>query len=95
MREFRKTHPHVPGSRNIQQIKYRYGLSLDEYISMFAAQNNQCAICKQEVRLCVDHDHETDKVRGLLCFKCNAALGLFNDSVDVLSRASDYLKAHK
>lgn len=51
-----------------------------------------CAISPDEIVFHVDHDHETGEVRGLLCVRCNNALGLFRESAAVLLRASEYLR---
>lgn len=83
-------------------LSRKYGVSLEEYERISASQNGVCAICecapdvatKHEVRstvLRVDHDHTTNKVRGLLCHNCNVALGLFKDNANLLARAADYL----
>lgn len=78
----------------------RYGISIDDYNTLFQTQNGCCAICKRpesEVvntkykHLHVDHCHKTGNVRGLLCPKCNALLGSAVDSVDILSSAIVYL----
>lgn len=67
---------------------------------MVVAQDGRCAICREEetatargrVRsLAVDHDHETGAVRGLLCSRCNTALGLFRDNPALLLEAIAYL----
>lgn len=89
-----KQHPEVVNAR---RIKKRYGLSMDQYRSLFAFQNNCCAICKRnkdefELGLHVDHNHNTEQVRGLLCPPCNQALGLFKDSVDSLRLAISYIQ---
>jgi hypothetical protein len=78
------------------ELKKRYGISSEQYDEMFAAQDQKCAICRTETpggRGCfhVDHDHDTGKVRGLLCHRCNTSLGGFGDSVDVLRAAIAYL----
>ena len=82
----------------------RYGLTLDEYAAMFLAQNGVCAICGQsESRsnqygpnsLAVDHNHETGELRGLLCSRCNVALGLFKDDENLLLSALAYLTNRK
>lgn len=54
-----------------------------------------CAICLKpsDKRLAVDHDHETDEIRGLLCSPCNFALGLFEENPWIMERAIDYLSA--
>lgn len=71
-------------------------LSRTEYKAILQAQNNSCAICLRSVEevkraLDVDHDHATDKVRGLLCNKCNLGLGYFKDNLTNLDNAKWYL----
>ena len=78
------------------RLKKEYGLTLEEYYAMRDKQNGCCALCgKNEAeidrRLDVDHDHVTGKVRGLLCGRCNKALGLFDDKANVLLKASSYV----
>lgn len=80
-------------------LKRTYGITLEEYNRLFAEQNGRCAICgisqlELTKRLCVDHDHETGKVRGLICNMCNGGLGYFKDSLTSLEKAVEYLKAH-
>lgn len=72
----------------------RYLLSDDEYDAMAAQQGRLCAVCRREPKgsLVVDHDHETGRVRGLLCPACNMGLGLFKDDHALLSAAITYLK---
>lgn len=63
-----------------------------EYIeNLKQAQQNLCAICEQQVKLVIDHCHKTNRVRGLLCAKCNSGLGLFQDSFKNLKKAQEYL----
>ena len=50
-----------------------------------------CECCGSDERLCIDHNHETEKPRGLLCHKCNTALGLLGDDVQRILRLSQYL----
>lgn len=84
-------------------LKKKYGISLEDYLRMEGEQAGKCAICgnpetgkdhrTKEVRnLAVDHCHETGKVRGLLCSKCNTAIGKFNDDINIIEKAIDYLK---
>lgn len=78
-----------------------YGLEHEDYLQMLENQNHVCAICgKAETvknpsgaikPMSVDHCHTTGKVRGLLCTKCNIALGNFNDDVSILQSAINYL----
>lgn len=70
----------------------RVGVDLSRFIELAVQQGGRCAVCLIAERLCVDHDHASGKVRGLLCRKCNCALGLFQDSSVNLARASAYLK---
>lgn len=71
----------------------KYGITPEDYDQMFEVQQGLCAICAEasDLRLHIDHDHETGKVRGLLCARCNPALGAFRDSPVLLQAAIDYL----
>lgn len=70
----------------------KYGLDQQTYDALVASQNGQCAICGSEAPLAIDHDHITNKVRGLLCRNCNIGIGHFRDSERHLERAIAYLK---
>ncbi len=73
----------------------KYAISDLVYSNMLEAQNGLCKICGKtnpdNKTLSIDHNHETGEVRGLLCSKCNLALGGFRDSVDLLKKAIEYL----
>jgi hypothetical protein len=82
------------------KLRYRYGITVEEYEKLLKRQGNSCFICKtknpsQKRKLsnyfCVDHCHKTGKVRGLLCSTCNTALGLLGDSKTNLLEAINYL----
>ena len=75
-----------------QYLKREYGISLERYEQIADGQDWRCAICGRTARLHVDHDHETGRVRGLLCGECNRGIGLFKDDVDSLKMAIEYLK---
>lgn len=73
-------------------------MSLSRYEELYAAQNGKCAICNTtfvDKTPCVDHNHTTGEVRGLLCTTCNAGLGLFKDDLALLYSAKHYLEMWK
>jgi len=77
-------------------IRDRYGVTKAQYLRMVMAQGGRCLICGEKPsgkfrRLAVDHDHNTGEVQGLLCCRCNRAIGLLGDSHEVLDRAAKYL----
>jgi hypothetical protein len=85
--------PSTRDKREWSRIRSRYGISKKEYEDISFCQLGLCAICliKPKGKLHVDHDHQTGKIRGLLCGSCNRALGLMKDNVDFLSKAIEYL----
>ncbi|MDQ4026745.1 MAG: endonuclease VII domain-containing protein [Actinomycetota bacterium] len=58
-------------------------------------QGGKCAICKAGAAVHIDHDHKTKRLRGILCFNCNRALGKFHDDPELLRRALAYLKRNR
>ena len=89
---------HVYNIERRSKLKQQYGISMEEYDTMLAAQGGGCAICAatepggRTKYFPVDHCHTTGTVRGLLCTKCNRGLGLFNDDPARLERAAKFLK---
>lgn len=80
------------------RIKYRYGISFEDFEEMKERQNNLCAICKTktyEKELNIDHCHATGKIRGLLCTKCNTGIGLFCDDINLLKNVITYLNENQ
>ena len=84
-------------------IRRTYGIEWSDYLALFIKQGGECAICKTKLATHqqdgnsyeiahIDHDHESGKIRGLLCNKCNSALGYFNDSALLCKLASQYLE---
>lgn len=72
--------------------KSKYKIQPGTYGKMLLEQRGRCAICnKESIKLFIDHDHGTGKVRGLLCRSCNMALGFLRDDVAALKNAIDYL----
>ena len=89
-------------------LKYRYGITEEDYEELLVKQKYSCKICGQKPDKCqtqpdkcqtqpdkplyVDHCHQTKTIRGLLCHKCNIALGHMNDNPEQLERAATYLR---
>jgi len=76
-------------------LKRRYGIGVIEYETMFSLQNGKCAICQNppdRENFFVDHNHDNNKIRGLLCSRCNLAIGLLYDSAEIVRRAADYIE---
>jgi hypothetical protein len=78
-------------------LKRRFNINAQQYEAMLIAQDFSCGICGTHqkdlnISLAVDHCHKTGAIRGLLCRKCNLSLGGFQDSVEVLEKAIQYLK---
>lgn len=69
-------------------LRRHYGLTLEEFHHMA---KDGCEICRSNEKLVVDHDHDTGKVRGVLCSRCNTGLGMFKDSREFLFNAYWYL----
>ncbi|QCW23048.1 hypothetical protein [Synechococcus phage S-B05] len=93
-----KKERYSPERKREKDLKSKYGITLNEYDDMLTRQNYKCAICGTDdttfsngKRFHVDHCHTTGKVRGLLCGKCNVALGHIGDNIDTLSRMINYL----
>jgi len=82
---------------NLRSRLNRHKLTEDQLAEMYRKQKNCCAIChKKFVKTPhIDHSHETNKNRGLLCDDCNLGLGRFKDNIEVLSNAIQYLRRHQ
>ena len=85
------------------KLRHDYNLDKDEWYWMLKEQNYQCPICKKELKerikgrgkkseICVDHDHKTMRVRGLLCVQCNFLIGHAKEDVSILNSAIIYVK---
>ena len=80
----------------IRAKKHKYGLTREQFEGFLEVSEGKCAICDEvmgENEVCVDHDHKTKFVRGLLCRACNSGLGFFRDDQRRLERAAWYLEA--
>lgn len=87
-----------------QMLGKKFGMTLECYDNLHAAQGGACALCAKAIAkattgaavvdtACVDHCHSSGRVRGLLCAHCNKGLGLFKDNRETLMRAIKYLEA--
>lgn len=76
----------------VGHLKRQYGLTPAELDALVAEQQGVCCICLAAPAEHVDHCHKTGRVRGVLCFSCNAALGQFKDRPDAIRRAAAYVE---
>ena len=106
MRRYREKYPEKSressrrwAAKNVERVKRRtrfrkYGLTEERFRAMREEQGYKCAICRNPLtqkNLCIDHNHETGKVRGLLCKSCNQYLGRIREQAVLLRTAIDYL----
>ena len=100
-REYRRKNPERMKLKDFKSdLKKRYGISYEEYMRMYEAQEGNCACCgihesKFKRQLNVDHNHTTGEIRGLLCNRCNPGIGYFEESVERLEMAIAYLTKFK
>ena len=91
----------TPGFHRREMLRIKYNMTQEEYIFLSKLQGDKCAICKKlnthatHGKLVIDHDHKTNKVRGLLCSNCNCALGYFKDDPVNMQNAIEYLEKVK
>ena len=84
-----------------KHLKARYNITPEEYEERLLKQGGVCQICQSlnlrrgSKHMVVDHCHTTGSFRGILCHKCNTALGLFNDNIKNINRAINYLQGEK
>lgn len=93
----REWHKNNPEKTKNSYLRKKYGITLIDYNRMLEEQNGVCKICKKDGKdragaLHVDHCHITNKVRGLLCARCNIALGNLNDDPELFRKAIKYLE---
>lgn len=88
----------IYNAKNIRDyhLRKKYGISLEEYDFLYSNQKGRCKICSESYPLLyVDHCHVTKIVRGLLCMKCNTALGLLKEDTKIMKKAIRYVKDHE
>lgn len=100
IREYNRTHKSNNKLRARRTTLRKYGITLEQYQEILDQQNGKCAICNKlesdsNQAFCVDHDHKTNKIRGLLCSKCNRGIGYLNDDITSLQNAINYLQKDK
>lgn len=76
-------------------MSLRYKIDSRTADSLLSGQGGICPICGGLKPGHVDHCHDSDEVRGILCFNCNGGLGRFEDDAEVLGRAAGYLVTHR
>lgn len=94
-REYRKRNPVTMARVNLRRDAARAGLNPDDVEAYFRTHGGLCDICQKPPRdrhLAIDHDHATGAFRGLICRKCNSALGYFNDDLALLRSAVRYFE---
>lgn len=110
-KEYRKTRVHKDVQNNYKRRHYaenkdqyknnhlkKYGITLETYKILLENQNGVCYVCEEPPgtkQLAVDHDHDTGEVRKLLCNRCNTALGLLKEDVNIMNNLIRYVKDHK
>ncbi len=91
--KYYKKHQGTPEQRRAKALKTRYGITPQIYEILYEWQRGCCAICGQHfARLGVDHNHITGRIRGLLCIKCNLAIGYIEACPTFLIKAQEYLE---
>ncbi len=79
-------------------LKRKYGITLEQWEELFTAQGQRCAICQRDhpgrtSGWALDHNHDTGEIRGILCHRCNVALGFVEENPAVLFALEMYLRA--
>lgn len=93
-RDFHNESRRDPKIRLFARCK-KYGISVDEYEKMRERQGDACDICQRRTQFCIDHDHKTKIVRGLLCRLCNQMIGKYWEDPVLFERAAQYLRKHQ
>lgn len=92
-------------TKRFHDVLIKYRITKEQYDAMLIAQNDCCYICKRPekridayskeiARLCIDHNHDTNKVRALLCNACNSGIGFLRENTMTMHKAVAYLQKH-
>jgi len=96
--KWRQSNPDKVDKAYLDAKLKKYNLTLTEYENLLVKQDCKCAICKEppspDKSLVIDHNHETGQVRGLLCYRCNLAIGHLKDDPKLANSAAEYLSIH-
>lgn len=85
--------PDIVRNDNLWQ---QHGITTEDYNRMYVAQEGKCGICKKHFeRMHVDHCHETNRIRELLCGNCNLGIGNLQDDAEIIQNALEYIKKWK
>lgn len=94
-----KNREYVRKSSADGHYRRKYGITAEQKLNLISEQHGKCAICKTElsdnIHICVDHDHVTGLIRGILCRKCNTGIGQFSDDIEIIENALEYLRTHR
>jgi len=93
-RKYQAAHPEkIRENARANNLRRNHGITSEEYDALLVTQDGRCAICERgDECLCVDHNHVTGVIRGLLCQGCNKALGFMQDNPGLLGQAANYLR---
>lgn len=81
-------------ANKFRQLRHRYGLEPEEYEALMRESGGKCQLCGSDKRLCVDHCHKSNVVRGILCLRCNTAIERHEVVPDFPRKAAEYLEKH-
>lgn len=86
-----------PTHRVARALRERYGMTIEDRRALHFAQSGKCALCHRPIQnnAHIDHDHTSNRVRGMLCSNCSHGLGLFHDDATLMRRAADYVEKHR
>ena len=105
--ESRRKKPLTVLQNKIYTLKYVYKMTWEQYQTMMSSQAGACAVCHQQFEMdgvhgrvgknkpCVDHNHKTGQVRGIICGQCNRGIGFLGDDVERVRSALTYLERHQ
>jgi hypothetical protein len=91
LRAWRKGNPSAAHALDRRRHLSRYGLTTEQFDAMVAIQDGRCNLCRRKIDLVIDHCHKTQRIRGLLCLRCNTNLGWIETNLGITERIASYL----